>query len=178
MNFWDSLVVGVGYLLLSLLCGMFLGSLYSSRMLNVKIKAVFSTFLHVGVTIWLFILYSEKDTKNGIIMFIGLFSFYAFVVFLKDDKRYLKAMEVGDDKIHMHFLTPFAVSKSVDLEYSQITEISIPEERSLYYYPLSIRINYKGEDLKFRIVDRALAELLEDKLTSLKMLVKADKVHT
>jgi hypothetical protein len=52
----------------------------------------------------------------------------------------------------------------------------IRKERSLYYYPILIRIKYKKEGFEFMILDRKLTELLEDKLIRLETAIQTAKV--
>ncbi|MCG2616718.1 hypothetical protein LZZ85_20635 [Terrimonas sp. NA20] len=176
MSYWGYLFSALGYLALSLLISVFLGTRFSSKLFTVKIKAVLGSFLRVFIVLFAAVLYLDMEFLNGLIMFVGLFSFYAFVLFLRDDTRYLTEVENTGEITRLHFLTPFAVSRYVDIETRQVAEMIMRKERSLNYYPIVIRIRYKAESIEFMIIDRKLRERLEGRLAHLETLVQAGKV--
>jgi hypothetical protein len=122
MKFWGYLLCAIGYWLLSLLISMLLGTEYSSRLLTVKVKAVVASFLRVFIVLLAAVLYVDMEHLNGMVMFVGLFCFYAFILFLRDDTRYLTGVEDKGEITRFHFLTPFAASRHVDVETNQIAK--------------------------------------------------------
>lgn len=141
----------------------FIASNTSSRLLNIKAKIFFYTFVApiIFCIAFFVVLFTHNTTLN--ILYCILLTLPGIIRIFFARRRYLTEFRIDNKKLTITYLTHFLKPYSIQFDLIDITDFDITKANWLAEYPATVNVRHKGEWTTFEIINKKLkAEVKSD----------------
>lgn len=141
----------------------FIASITSSRLLSIKTKIFFYTFVApiIFSIVFLVVVFTDNNTFN--ILYCCVFILASIIRIVSTSRRYLTEFRIDDNNLTISYLTHFLKPYSIQFNLIDITDFEVTRANWLTEYPAAVNVRHKEEWTTYEIIDKKLkAEVKSD----------------
>jgi hypothetical protein len=154
------------YIFFNTIVDLFIATKASNSLLRIKTKVFFHTYLAPIMFALVIFLVMITDNK-AFNIFFGLGILLGFFIRLfSSQKRYLTKFHVGDEKLTVHFFTPFLKAQERQFNNAEIFEMDVTKANWLIDYPAAVNIKYNKDTFEFQILDKTLKAQVHENINA------------
>lgn len=151
------------YIFFGMIVDTLMASNTSSRLLSIKIRILFYTYVApiVFLIACIFLMFNNSRPLKIVYCFLITLSFIAKLISTK--RKYLTAFQIIDNTLAISYLTPFLKPHILQFHLAEITDYEMTKANWLTQYPSSINVRYKDVWTIYEIINKTLkAEVKRD----------------
>ncbi len=141
----------------------FIASKASTRVLRIKTKVFFHTYVApiMFSLVFLFVSLTENKTFN---IFLGCALILGSIIRIFSTRsKYLTEFQIDDKNLTINYVTQFLKPYSTKFSLIDVSNVEVTKANWLVEYPAAVNVEYKGEWTTFEIIDKKLkAEVQRD----------------
>lgn len=156
------------YIFFGTIVDTFIASNTSSRLLSIKTKIFFYTFIAPIIFSIVFLTAGFSGNKTLNILFGCGLILASIIRIFSTSRMYLTKFQIDDKNLTITYLTHFLKPYSRRFSLIDITNFEVTKANWLAEYPASVNVRHKEEWITFEIIDKKLKAEVKSDITAAK----------